>query len=134
MKKMAGLKFQAQRAAFSVAADAVLKYVNKNDDRTKALLKVVDLTESFAKDRFKPESYEAARKMIQDPENKWMQYLNRLFDDFWKISRQKRIRRRPATRREAICTSIHNRACRAAFLQTIAYSAGKEARYEKAQG
>ena len=28
MKKMAGLKFQAQRAAFSVAADAVLKYVN----------------------------------------------------------------------------------------------------------
>ena len=42
MKKMAGLKFQAQRAAFSVAADAVLKYVNKNDDRTKALLKVVD--------------------------------------------------------------------------------------------
>lgn len=78
---MAGLKFQAQRAAFSVAADAVLKYVNKNDDRTKALLKVVDLTESFAKDRFKPESYEAARKMIQDPENKWMQYLNRLFDE-----------------------------------------------------
>lgn len=67
-EKMAGLKFQAQRAAFSVAADAVLKYVNKNDDRTKALLKVVDLTESFAKDRFKPESYEAARKMIQDPE------------------------------------------------------------------
>lgn len=61
-EKMAGLKFQAQRAAFSVAADAVLKYVNKNDDRTKALLKVVDLTESFAKDRFKPESYEAARK------------------------------------------------------------------------
>ena len=81
VKKMAGLKFQAQRAAFSVAADAVLKYVNKNDDRTKALLKVVDLTESFAKDRFKPESYEAARKMIQDPENKWMQYLNRLFDE-----------------------------------------------------
>ena len=38
VKKMAGLKFQAQRAAFSVAADAVLKYVNKNDDRTKALL------------------------------------------------------------------------------------------------
>ena len=28
VKKMAGLKFQAQRAAFSVAADAVLKYVN----------------------------------------------------------------------------------------------------------
>ena len=58
-----------------------LKYMNKTDDRTKALLKLVDLTENFAKDRFQPESYEAARKMIQDPDNKWVQYLNRLFDE-----------------------------------------------------
>ena len=78
---MAGLKFQAERAAFGLAADKVLKYMNKTDDRTKALLKLVDLTENFAKDRFQPESYEAARKMIQDPDNKWVQYLNRLFDE-----------------------------------------------------
>ena len=78
---MAGLKFQAERAAFSLAADKVLKYMNKTDDRTEALLKLVDLTENFAKDRFQPGSYEAARKMIQDPDNKWVQYLNRLFDE-----------------------------------------------------
>ena len=78
---MAGLKFQAERAAFGLAADKVLKYMNKTDDRTKALLKLVDLTENFAKDRFQPGSYEAARKMIQDPDNKWDQYLNRLFDE-----------------------------------------------------
>ena len=78
---MAGLKFQAERAAFGLAADKVLKYMNKTDDRTKALLKLVDLTENFAKDRFQPESYEAARTMIQDPDNKWVQYLNRLFDE-----------------------------------------------------
>ena len=78
---MAGLKFQAERAAFGLAADKVLKYMNKTDDRTKALLKLVDLTENFAKDRFQPESYEAARKMIQDPDNKWVQYLNRLLDE-----------------------------------------------------
>jgi len=47
---------------------------------------------------------------------------------------QTKTYQKETTRREAICTSIHNRACRAAFLQTIAYSAGKEARYEKAQG
>ena len=64
-----------------MAADKVLKYMNKTDDRTKALLKLVDLTENFAKDRFQPGSYEAARKMIQDPDNKWVQYLNRLFDE-----------------------------------------------------
>lgn len=78
---MAGLKFQAERAAFSLAADKVLKYMNKTDDRTKALLKLVDLTENFAKDRFQPGSYEAARKMIQNPDNKWVQYLNRLLDE-----------------------------------------------------
>ena len=78
---MAGLKFQAERAAFSLAADKVLKYMNKTDDRTEALLKLVDLTENFAKDRFQPGSYEAARKMIQDPDNKWVQYLNRLLDE-----------------------------------------------------
>ena len=78
---MAGLKFQAERAAFGLAADKVLKYMNKTDDRTKALLKLVDLTKNFAKDRFQPGSYEAARKMIQDPDNKWVQYLNRLFDE-----------------------------------------------------
>ena len=49
-------------------------------------------------------------------------------------ARNRKMCARPATRREAICTNIHNRACRAAFLQTIAYSAGKEARYEKTQG
>ena len=43
-------------------------------------------------------------------------------------------RKKTCDQTEAICTSIHNRACRAAFLQTIAYSAGKEARYEKTQG
>ena len=29
---MAGLKFQAERAALSLAADKVLKYMNKTDD------------------------------------------------------------------------------------------------------
>ena len=40
---MAGLKFQAERAALGLAADKVLKYMNKTDDRTKVLLKLVDL-------------------------------------------------------------------------------------------
>ena len=50
---MAGLKFQAERAAFGLAADKVLKYMNKTDDRTKALLKLVDLTENFAKNQIR---------------------------------------------------------------------------------
>ena len=50
VKKMAGLKFQAERAAFSLAADKVLKYMNKTDDRTKALLKLCLLYTSDAAD------------------------------------------------------------------------------------
>ena len=46
---MAGLKFQAERAAFGLAADKVLKYKNKTDDRTKALLKLVDLQKILQK-------------------------------------------------------------------------------------
>lgn len=79
---MSSLKHQAARAAFGAAADTVLKYINKDpENREKSLLKIVDLTEGFAKDRFKPESYEAARRMIQDKDGKWMQYVNRIFDE-----------------------------------------------------
>lgn len=79
---MATIKHQAARAAFGAAADVTLKYLNKDPEkREKSLLKIVDLTENFAKDRFKPESYEAARAMIRDKDSKWMQYINRIFDE-----------------------------------------------------
>ena len=78
---MKNLKHQTERAAFSAAADGVLKYMNNEESRQKALLKLVDLTENFAGDRFKAASYEKARELIEDPESKWMQYLNRLFDE-----------------------------------------------------
>ncbi|HAX50400.1 MAG TPA: pyrroloquinoline quinone biosynthesis protein PqqE, partial [Lachnospiraceae bacterium] len=76
---MGKIRHQAERAAFGKVIDSVLKYINK--DREKNLLKAVDLTESFAKDRFKPESYEAARRMIRDQDGKWMTYVNRLLDE-----------------------------------------------------
>ena len=82
VKEMATIKHQAARAAFGAAADVTLKYLNKDPEkREKSLLKIVDLTESFAKDRFKPESYEAAKAMIRDKDSKWMQYVNRIFDE-----------------------------------------------------
>lgn len=47
---MAGLKFQAERAAFGL--DKVLKYMNKTDDRTKALLKKLRSYRKFCKRSF----------------------------------------------------------------------------------
>ena len=47
-------------------------------DREKGLLELVDLTEKYMGDNFQKENYEAARKMIQDPDNKWVKYVNHM--------------------------------------------------------
>ena len=78
---MADAKHKVERAAFGAAIDGILKYVNKDEaDREKAFLKLVDLSEKFMGDTFRKESYDAARRMIQDPDSKWMQYVNRILN------------------------------------------------------
>lgn len=69
------LTHKAQRAAFGVALDAALKHVEK--DTSKGLLDVIDLAQKFTGDIFKPETYEAVRSYIANPENKWVQYVDR---------------------------------------------------------
>ena len=44
---MGKLRHQAERAAFGKVIDSAMKHINK--DREKSFLKMVDLTESFAK-------------------------------------------------------------------------------------
>ena len=79
---MADAKHKVERAAFGAAIDGILKYVNKDEtDREKAFLKLVDLSEKFMGDTFRKESYDAARRMIQDPDSKWMQYVNRILNE-----------------------------------------------------
>src|SRR5699024_6155002 len=56
-----------------------LKRLNK--DRQKGLLQITDLAQKFMGDNFKPEAYETVRKMIQDPDNKWMKFVNRMLDE-----------------------------------------------------
>lgn len=68
-----------QRKAFSAAIDIALKRLNK--DRQKGLLQITDLAQKFMGDNFKPEAYETVRKMIQDPDNKWMKFVNRMLDE-----------------------------------------------------
>lgn len=73
------LKHKAERAAFGVAIDGALKYVRH--DREQAMLKIVDLAEKFMGDSFTKETYDSVRSMIQDPENKWIQYACRALDE-----------------------------------------------------
>ncbi|MDY5540721.1 MAG: radical SAM protein [Lachnospiraceae bacterium] len=76
---MSTLTHKATRAAFEVAVDQTLKHINK--DREKGLLQIVDLSEKFLGDTYDKSVYESARKMIRDPQNKWMQYINRALDE-----------------------------------------------------
>ena len=74
-----GLTHEASRVAFSALINSTIKYVNK--DREKSLMKLVDLSERFMGDNYPEEAYEGARKLIQDPDGKWMKYLNKALDE-----------------------------------------------------
>lgn len=76
---MGTLTHKAARAAFSTAIDQALKHIYK--DREKGLLDIVDISEKFLGDTFGDQVYDNARKMIQDPDSKWMQYINRGLDE-----------------------------------------------------
>ena len=79
---MADVKHKVERAAFGAAIDGILKYVNKDEeDREKAFLKLVDLSEKFMGNTFSKESYDAVRRMIREPDSKWMQYVNRILNE-----------------------------------------------------
>ena len=76
---MRKLIHSAERAAFSKLVDKAMDKID--EDREAAFLKMVDLTESFAKDRFTLAQYDAARELIKDKDGKWMQYANRVLDE-----------------------------------------------------
>ena len=76
---MASLSHTMQRKAFSAAIDVALKRLNK--DREKGLLQIIDLAQRFMGDNFKPEAYEGAKKIVQNPDHKWMKFVNTMLDE-----------------------------------------------------
>ena len=76
---MGEMTHKAARAAFGSAISVALKHVNKY--REKGLLQITDLAEKYTGDTFQKETFDRVREMIQDPDQKWMQYVNRLLDE-----------------------------------------------------
>ena len=76
---MGTLTHKAARATYGTAIDMVLRHVNK--DREKGFLDMVDLTEKYVGKQFPKEAYDGARKLIQNPDGKWMKYVNRILDE-----------------------------------------------------
>jgi MoaA/NifB/PqqE/SkfB family radical SAM enzyme len=76
---MASIVKKAERQAFSVAIDKVLK--SAREDQETALLKLVDLTEKLMGDNFKAGAYDGTRAIIKNPDHKWMRYVSRLLQE-----------------------------------------------------
>ena len=74
-------KMKVERAAAGAAIDGVLKYVNHGDDRTKALLNLTDFVQKFTGNMFEEKTFDNIRTMLQNPDNKWVQYVNRGLDE-----------------------------------------------------
>lgn len=69
----------AQRKMVSKLIDTALSRVNK--DREESLLKMVDLAETFFGESVSKEQYDVIRSMIEDPDNRWMKFANRVLDE-----------------------------------------------------
>lgn len=79
MNSMQNVTHSAQRKMMEKLIESVLEKVNK--DREESFLKIVDLAESFYGDSVTKEQYENIRKAIQNPENRWMKFINRVLDE-----------------------------------------------------
>lgn len=73
----------AQRAAFSAAIDATIHAVRGKGTEKMAenAVKLIDLGEPLLKDRYPASAFDAARKLVQDPNGKWMQFAYRAINE-----------------------------------------------------
>lgn len=81
-QSLANLSHAAERQVFSVAIESFLKKLNKAEDRTESYLKLVDAASKFwGKDGAKKETLDAVRAAINDPDNRWLKFINRVIDE-----------------------------------------------------
>ena len=77
------LSHAAERKAFSTAIDGFLKHIKKKDyaGRSETYAKLVDTAATFWGKGANKEKMEAAKKALQDPNNRWVKFLNRVIDE-----------------------------------------------------
>ncbi len=69
----------AQRKMVEKLVDTALSKMSK--DREESLLKLVDLAETFFGDSVSKQQYENIRVTIKNPDNRWMNFVNRVLDE-----------------------------------------------------
>ncbi|MBQ6360095.1 MAG: radical SAM protein [Lachnospiraceae bacterium] len=79
--KLLDLSHAAQRQAFTILVDGFLKHLNQAENRAQTYVKIVDAVGKFQAGGVKPETLEAVKKAVQDPDNRWMRFINRIVDE-----------------------------------------------------
>ena len=73
--KLLDLSHAAQRQAFTILVDGFLKHLNQAENRAQTYVKIVDAVGKFQAGGVKPETLEAVKKAVQDPDNRWMRFI-----------------------------------------------------------
>ncbi len=79
MAKANSLSHKLERKSVEVIVDKILKEMDK--DRTGELLKLIDMGEKYYGDRFEKKTFDNLRKMVNNPDNRWMKFLNTVMDE-----------------------------------------------------
>ncbi len=72
---------KAERKAAELLIDGFLKNLNSSENRTKTYLKLVDMAQKFIGNENNKDQYDAVRKIVKNPDYRWMRFINRIVDE-----------------------------------------------------
>lgn len=76
------VQHKIERQAVGAMVDNLLKNLDKDvNKRSDTYVKMVDMAAKFWGDGASREKLDAVRKVVQDPTNRWMQFINRVLDE-----------------------------------------------------
>lgn len=79
---MASVKHAAERKAASVAIRQAIRYIKKDGaDQGEQICKLIDLLHKFLGNSIPEMSFDNAKKMMSDPENKWAKYVKKAINE-----------------------------------------------------
>lgn len=76
---MSKITHNIARSAFEAKINKLLNELNEN--RIQGLLDIADISQKYMGNIFLDSSYDTAREVIKDPNNKWMKYINKGLDE-----------------------------------------------------
>lgn len=75
------LTHRAQRRAFSVLIDRILKNVKESKDRTEVFVRLADEASRFYGSAVSDETIQKVKAVLADPDNRWVKMINRVIDE-----------------------------------------------------